>query len=76
MGHHVFIWRMFDPTPDGSLLIANNVFEDSPVGAAIYSIVQPEIESQITFKNNTYSDNSLLVAHFGGKDHTNNDWSE
>ena len=76
MGHHVFIWRMFDPTPDGSLLIADNVFEDSPVGAAIYSIVRLEIEAQITFKNNTYSDNCLLVAHFGGKDHTNNDWSE
>ena len=76
MGHHIFIWRMFDPTPDGSLLIADNVFEDSPVGAAVYSIVPPEIEAQINFKSNTYSDNCLLVAHFGGKDYTNKDWSE
>lgn len=76
MGHHIFIWRMFDATKDGSLLIANNVFEDSPVGAAIYSIVPTEIESQITFKGNTYSDNCLCVAHFSGRDHTNKEWSE
>ena len=76
MGHHIFIWRMFTPPEDGSLLIRDNVFEDSPVGAAVYSIIPPEIEAQITFKNNTYSDNCLLVAHFGGKDYTNKDWSE
>ena len=76
MGHHIFIWRMFDATTDGSLLIADNVFEDSPVGAAIYSIIPSEIEAQITFENNTYSDNCLVVAHFGGKDHINKDWSK
>ena len=76
MGHHIFLWRMLTPPEDGSLLIANNTFEDSPVGAAVYSIIPPEIEAQITFKNNTYSDNCLLVAHFGGKDYTNKDWSE
>lgn len=76
MGHHIFLWRIFDAVEGGSLLIADNIFEDSPVGAAIYSIICKEAEAQITFKGNIYSEDCLFAAHFGGQDHKTKDWSE
>lgn len=67
MGHHVFLWRMPVAPEGGSLLIEGNDFGAAPNGAAIYSIICPEAEAQITFRSNTYSGERLMTAFFGGE---------
>lgn len=69
MGHHIFLWRIPNATPGGSLLIAHNTFGEAPVGAAIYSIISEEAEAQISLQDNRYTAQPLLI-HFGGADHT------
>lgn len=69
MGHHLFFWRISRAAEGGSLLIDGNSFEDSLVGAAVYSIICPEAEAQVTFGNNVFSNECLLFAHWGGKDY-------
>lgn len=69
MGHHVFLWRIPKATERGNLLIADNVFGEAPVGAAIYSIISEEAEAQITLKGNKYTRNDILLNRFGGEDH-------
>ncbi len=70
MGHHIFLWRIEDATDDGGLLIADNSFGSTPVGAAIYSIINEKAEAQITLKNNRYTRNDVLLIHFGGESFT------
>ncbi|MBR3680663.1 MAG: right-handed parallel beta-helix repeat-containing protein [Clostridia bacterium] len=70
MGHHVFLWRIDSATDGGSILIANNTFGDAPHGAAIYSIISPEAEAQITLKSNRYTPNESLLIRFGGESFT------
>lgn len=41
-------------------------FGEAPEGAAIYSIIFPEAEAQITLKNNQYTHTASLLFHFGG----------
>jgi len=65
MGHHIFLWRMERPAEGGSLLIANNRFESAPNGAAVYSIICPGAEAQISFRDNTYTGEQLMQAYFG-----------
>ncbi|MBE6651408.1 MAG: hypothetical protein E7613_08875 [Ruminococcaceae bacterium] len=71
MGHHIFLWRMEKGTEGGSLVIENNCFEAAPVGAAIYSIISPDAESQITLNNNTYTASKTLLIRFGQKNYSN-----
>jgi len=66
MGHHIFLWRIPHATEGGGLTICNNLFGEAPEGAAIYSIISPEAEEQITLKNNQYTHTSSLLFHFGG----------
>ncbi len=66
MGHHIFLWRIDNPTDGGSLLIENNTFGNAPVGAAIYSRISPEAESQMAIRNNRYTRNDTLLIRFGG----------
>ncbi len=68
MGHHIFLWRIDRPAEGGSLLIANNSFEAAPNGAAIYSIICPEAEAQITFRDNSYIGEQLMQAYLGGRE--------
>ncbi len=68
MGHHIFIWRMNEKSEGGNLIIRNNTFENAPVGAAIFSIVSPDAESQIHIENNTFEENGKLLIRWGGKD--------
>ena len=70
MGHHIFLWRIPKATDGGNLLIEGNVFESAPVGAAIYSIISPEAEAQITLRNNLYTKNDILLNRFGGENFT------
>ena len=70
MGHHVFLWRIYAPSEGSSLLIADNVFGDAPVGAAIYSIIDPAAEAKITLKNNKYTRNDTLLVRFGGNNYS------
>ena len=67
MGHHIFLWRIPEATEGGSLVISDNVFGDAPVGAAIYSIISPEAEAQMTLDNNVYTKNDVLLNRFGGE---------
>ncbi len=68
MGHHIFLWRIWSAPEGGSLLIADNTFVDAPSGAAVYSIICPEAEAQITFRSNRYEGEYLMKAFFGGKE--------
>lgn len=68
MGHHVFLWRINSPSEGGLLEISGNRFGESPVGAAVYSIISPEAESQIAFSDNVYAgSNPAMSVFFGGR---------
>ena len=54
MGHHLFIWRIHHATEGGQISVRNNVFYESPYGAAVYSTIAPEAEAQFDFANNRY----------------------
>ena len=66
MGHHIFMWRIDHATDGGRLEIRDNHFGPAPVGAAIYSIISPEAEAQVTLENNLYTKNATLLNRFGG----------
>ena len=67
LGHHVFIWRIDNPTDGGQISVQNNVFYKSPYGAAIYSIINPEAEKQFIIDHNRYykESNELLIRMAG-----------
>lgn len=70
MGHHVFLWRIDGGTEGGSLVLRRNVFGSAPVGAAIYSIISPAAEAQMTVEDNRYAEsNPVLLNRFGGVDY-------
>ena len=73
MGHHIFLWRIPDKTENGSLIIKNNTFGPAPVGAAIYSIISKEAESQVTLQNNIYTPNPTLLVRWGDVDYSDLD---
>lgn len=54
MGHHLFLWRIENPTENGGIKIENNIFGDAIYGKAIYSIIAKEAEKQLIIKNNEY----------------------
>lgn len=68
MGHHIFLWRMDSRSDGGYVEIKGNYFEDSPVGAAIYSIISKEAEEQFFIDENIYIPNGELFVRFGGED--------
>lgn len=70
MGHHIFLWRIPEPSDGGGLEIFDNIFGPAPVGAAIYSIISASAEAQIALKNNQYTPNNTLLFCFGGKSYT------
>ncbi len=53
MGHHLFMWRIPEATENGSFLVANNRFYDA-TGAAMYAIISPEADAQMTMRDNKY----------------------
>lgn len=67
MGHHIFLWRIENPTPDAHFEIKNNVFGNAPYGGAIYSIIKKEPDEQIDIENNVYNmeKRELLNRYFG-----------
>ena len=69
MGHHIFMWRIPEASEGGSLVIKNNFFGSAPVGAAIYSIISPEAEAQVTIDNNRYTKNDVLLNRWGGENY-------
>ncbi len=70
MGHHIFLWRVEKPSPDGSLEIKHNTFLNAPVGAAIYSIDAPEADAQVDLDENLYwTENSALLIRWNGKNY-------
>lgn len=70
MGHHLFLWRIPEAADGGSLLVADNLFDSAPNGAAVYSLISPEAEAQITFRDNTYIGEYLITAFMDGKETT------
>ena len=70
MGHHVFLWRIEEPTDGGGLEIKNNVFYNAPYGASIYSIISQDAEKQIELAGNTYyTENRDLINRWGGENY-------
>lgn len=68
MGHHIFLWRIEQGETLCDFKIENNTFKDAPYGAAIYSIIHPEAEKQLTFANNHYEMKQFeMIAHLSGK---------
>lgn len=68
MGHHIFLWRMEEPTDGGCVEITDNVFKNAPVGAAVYSIISQEAEKQFFIDRNKYMPNEKLLVRFSGVD--------
>ena len=66
MGHHIFMWRIDNASEGGSLEIKDNYFGPAPVAAAIYSIISPEAEAQVTLSGNKYTKNDVLLNRWGG----------
>lgn len=72
MGHHIFMWRVEQPTEGGNLEIKNNIFCNAPHGAAIYSIISVEAEAQAQIEGNIYyTDNTELLTRLHGKNYKN-----
>ena len=69
MGHHIFLWRIWEAPEGGSLLIEGNRFENAPHGAAVYSIICPEAEAQVALRNNLYTGNDTLLVRWGEKNY-------
>ena len=70
MGHHVFLWRIKEPSENGGLEIKNNIFCNAPYGAAIYSIISEDAENQINIEGNTYfTKNTSLLNRLHGKNY-------
>ena len=53
MGHHLFIWRIYAPSENGGFAVKNNIFHEA-TGAALYSIIDPQADAQMTLSGNTY----------------------
>ncbi len=67
MGHHLFMWRMKQPTAGGSLSVRRNRFYDA-TGAALFNYICPEADAQMTLADNTYfTTNKNLFNLVGGK---------
>lgn len=73
MGHHIFMWRIPEASNGGNLVIENNFFGASPVGAAIYSIISTEAEAQVKLDKNVYTKNDILLNRWGGVNYNNLD---
>ncbi|MFQ9149213.1 MAG: hypothetical protein ACLR5G_13575 [Eubacteriales bacterium] len=58
MGHHIFAWRIENPTEHGAFRIKHNYFGGAPVGCAEYSLISPEAERQLLFLGNDYATGS------------------
>ena len=70
MGHHVFMWRIPDPTEGGSLEFARNKFYDA-TGAAMYAIIGAEADAQMYLHDNVYwTTNETLFQRAGGKNYS------
>ena len=67
MGHHIFLWRIEQPTEGERFIIKRNLFLDAPAGAAIYSIICRAAEEQIEIDENTYQmrERTLVNRYFG-----------
>lgn len=71
MGHHIFLWRINNPTKDGGLEIKNNIFYNAPYGAAIYSIASENAEKQVRLEDNTYyTENRENICRWNGKNYS------
>lgn len=67
MGHHIFNWRITEPSEGGSFEIRNNIFCEA-TGAAIYSIIDDRANAQLKLSNNTYyTSNPELLCRLGDK---------
>lgn len=47
MGHHIFAWRIDEPTDGGSVRIMSNLFRGTPLGKTFYSRISPSALAQI-----------------------------
>ena len=67
MGHHIFLWRIENPSENGSLDIKDNILYNAPYGADIYSIISPEAEKQVHISGNLYyTKNKDLLCRWNG----------
>ena len=70
MGHHIFLWRIEDKTANGALNISGNIFADAPVGAAVFSLINDAVKSQLHIDGNAYDlSHMMLISHIFGKEY-------
>lgn len=75
MGHHIFLWRINQPTPGARFEIRDNVFMDAYAGAAVYSVNCPEADAQTMLDDNRYCmTRRVLISRINGRDY--NDFDE
>ncbi len=71
MGHHIFLWRIKVPVENGGISIHNNDFFSAPRGAALYSLIAPEAERQLSLRcNRYYTASQMLIARYGNADYS------
>lgn len=61
MGHNIFIWRIENITPRGSVTVSNNRFGETAFGSPIYSKAALLPSQQIKFSNNTFENSDVNV---------------
>ena len=76
MGHHLFIWRIDEPTPGGFVEISGNTFGSAPCGSAIYSIINEQAEAQLIIKDNVFSNDCDTLIKMGGKYYSEKTFNE
>lgn len=70
MGHHIFLWRIENADSSCGLEIKNNIFYNSPYGAAVYSIIDEKAENSVDFDNNLYyNENGELLVRWHGENY-------
>ena len=70
MGHHLFLWRIENPSEGGSLTVSGNVFASAPVGAAVFSLAGAAAEEQLRIDENAYDfSRMMLISRIGGREY-------
>ncbi len=76
ISHHVFIWMIEWADRMGPVYIRNNIFYQTPLGAAIYSIIPPKDEQHLVIDHNCYwQTKGNILCRLNGKDYPPGDWS-
>ena len=61
MGHHIFLWRIENPTDGGGLVIKDNDFGSAPYGYAIYGRISRKAQDQLIIEGNKVAKDAIWM---------------